>query len=150
MTKKTIDDPNNVLHYLLTTHAPLINQQIKSLRKAEKLPSEEEADDTEFHEPGMQGLMEAVVKYKPEIGPFANYASQMIRGRIQNHADNMYNIPKHIRMQARRYSKMQEHPAGAPVKQPQSPQAEPKQPTPKEEESIKSSLPPRIHDPLKG
>lgn len=137
MTKKTIDDPNNVLHYLLTTHAPLINQQIKSLRNAEKLPSE--TDDTEFHETGMQGLMEAVVKYKPEIGPFANYASQMIRGRIQNHADNMYNIPKHIRMQAKRYSKMQEQPTAAPVKQPQSSQAEPKQPTPKEEHQEFSS-----------
>jgi DNA-directed RNA polymerase specialized sigma subunit len=122
MTNK-IKDTNNVLHYLLMTHAPLIQRQLKSLRASNKLPPEHEVDDTEFHEPAMQGLMEAVVKYKPEVGPFANYASQMIRGRIQNHADNMYAIPKHIRTQAKQFSQMQSRAESQVVPKPASGQS---------------------------
>lgn len=31
-------DPKNLMHYLLTTHAPLINQTINSLKGTGKLP----------------------------------------------------------------------------------------------------------------
>jgi DNA-directed RNA polymerase specialized sigma subunit len=111
MAKKPLDDPNNVLHYLLVTHAPLINKSIKSLRAKGHLPPQEEMDDWELHEAGMRGLMEAVTKYDPKLGPFATYASSSIRGRIQSHADSMHQIPKHIRMQAKRFGEMQRHPA---------------------------------------
>ena len=107
MAKKPLDDPNNVLHYLLVTHAPLINKSIKSLRAKGHLPSQEDMEDWELHEAGMRGLMEAVTKYDPKVGPFSTYANASIRGRIQSHADSAHQIPKHIRMQAKRFSEMQ-------------------------------------------
>lgn len=118
MAKKPLDDPNNVLHYLLVTHAPLINKSIKSLRAKGHLPAQEEMEDWELHEAGMRGLMEAVTKYDPKLGPFSTYASSSIRGRIQSHADSAHQIPKHIRMQAKRFGEMQRQPAAqepAPV-----------------------------------
>lgn len=127
MAKKPLDDPNNVLHYLLVTHAPLINKSIKSLRGKNLIPSQEEMDDWELHEAGMRGLMEAVTKYDPKLGPFSTYASSSIRGRIQSHADSMHQIPKHIRMQAKRFGEMQRQPAAqepaptAPASQPTTP-----------------------------
>ena len=107
MAKKPLDDPNNVLHYLLVTHAPLINKSIKSLRAKGHLPSQEDMEDWELHEAGMRGLMEAVTKYDPKVGPFSTYANASIRGRIQSHADSAHQIPKHIRMQAKRFGEMQ-------------------------------------------
>jgi len=112
MAKKTLDDPHNVFHYLLTTHAPLIQKNIKSLRKKGHLPEKDDmgrkVEDWEFHEAGMRGLMEAAAKYKPEFGPFSTYASASIRGRIQSHADSMNQIPRHLRMQAKRFTEMQQ------------------------------------------
>lgn len=106
----SIKDPKNLMHYLLTTHAPLINQTVQGLKSAGKLPKDME--DWEFHEAGMRGLMEAVMDYKPEIAqrtmpgsknPFATFARTRISGRIQDHADSMHQIPKHIRQQAKRF-----------------------------------------------
>ena len=119
MTNK-IRDPKNLMNYLLTTHAPLINQTINSLKSTGKLP--QGMEDWEFHEPGMRGLFEAVRDYKPEIAqrtmpesknPFATFARTRIAGRIQDHADSMHHVPKHIRQQAKRFeaqSQQQEAP----------------------------------------
>jgi DNA-directed RNA polymerase specialized sigma subunit len=82
----------------------------------------------------MRGLMEAVTKYDPKLGPFSTYAGSSIRGRIQSHADSMHQIPKHIRMQAKRFGEMQRQPApqepapAATVNQPATPPAA--EPTP--------------------
>jgi len=106
MAKKPLDDPHNVFNYMLTTHAPLIQKSINSLRAKGHLPTGME--DWEFHEAGMRGLMEAVAKYDPKFGPFSTYANASIRGRIQSHADSLHEIPKHIRMQAKRFGQMQQ------------------------------------------
>lgn len=115
MAKKPLDDPNNVLHYLLVTHAPLIQRNIKSLRNKNLLPSQDEMEDWELHEAGMRGLMEAVTKYNPKLGPFSTYANSSIRGRIQSHADSMHQIPKHIRTQAKRFAEFQQKQTQTPT-----------------------------------
>jgi DNA-directed RNA polymerase specialized sigma subunit len=123
-----INDPKNLMHYLLVTHAPLIHQSIRSLKKAGKIP--EDMEDWEFHEQGIRGLMEAVRAYNPEVAqrtmpdsknPFSTFAQSRIRGRIQDHADSLHQIPKHIRQQAKRFTAQEQKPAapeipGAPVK----------------------------------
>ena len=110
MAEKT-NDPKNLMHYLTTTHAPLIHQNIRSLKRKGKIP--EDMEDWEFHEQGMRGLMEAVRDYDPEVAkrtmpdsknPFATFAQSRIRGRIQDHAESLHKIPKHIRRQAKRYA----------------------------------------------
>lgn len=124
MAKKTLDDPHNVFHYLLTTHAPLIQKSINSLRAKGHLPAGME--DWEFHEAGMRGLMEAVSKYDPKFGPFSAYANASIRGRIQSHADSQHEIPKHIRMQAKRFGQMQQSvPAAGSAAAPDKPSTTP-------------------------
>lgn len=143
MAKKPLDDPNNVLHYLLTTHAPLIQKHINSLRGSGKLPSREEMEDWELHEAGMRGLMEAVHKYKPEVGSFQPYAEASIRGRIQSHADSMHQIPKHIRMQAKRFGEMQDPKSSAPVTV-YKPGEEPKQVSAQEAKTLSSRPGPTI------
>lgn len=147
MAKKPIEDPNNLLHYLFVTHAPLIQKSIRSLKGKGHIPSKDmygnEIEDWEFHEAGMRGLMEAVTKYDPKIGPFSAYANQSIRGRIQSHADSLHHIPKHIRMQAKGYEKLH---GGAPPPEPQT-QPAPTQPTPKTEtKSTMSNIPDHLKD----
>lgn len=159
MTKKQLDDPNNLFSYLMVTHAPLIHKSIKSLRKSNKLPPEDNMEDEEFHFPGMVGLMEAVRKYKPDLGEFAQYAESMIRGQIQAHASAAHDVPKHIRMKAKRFAKLygetpQEGAAATPVKTedaPKIPKPEPaaqaKTPTTSGVKPVdKSMIPPHLHD----
>ncbi len=126
-------DPKNLQHYIMVTHAPLVNMAIKSLKASGNIP--EHMEDWEFHEQGMRGLMEALRDYKHDVAqrinpesknPFATFASSRIRGRIQDHAQSMHAIPKHIRQQAKgfeRQQKLQEAAAPA-VTQPVAPKKE--------------------------
>lgn len=141
MAKKPIEDPNNLMHYLLVTHAPLIQKNIKSLRAKGHLPSQEDMEDWEFHEAGMRGLMEAVTKYDPKLGSFPTYANASIRGRIQNHADSLHQIPKHIRMQAKRYEELHREPAPSRSPAQPAPKAEPKSPAIGTPDPLKGSVP---------
>lgn len=122
-------DPKNLQHYLMVTHAPLINKTIKSLKAAGHIP--EHMEDWEFHQEGIRGLMEALRDYKPSVteniksessNPFATFASSRIRGRIQDHAQSMHMIPKHIRQQAKRFEAQNKE--TAPVAAPLAPKPE--------------------------
>ena len=110
MANDKIKDPKNLENYLISTYAPLIHKNIVSLKKSGLVP--EHMEDWEFHEPGIRGLMEAVHDYNPEAAkrlnpdsknPFETFAHSRIRGKIQDHADSMYGIPKHLRRQAKRF-----------------------------------------------
>lgn len=110
-----IKNKHNVQNYLLTTYAPLINSSIKSLKGAGRIP--QHIEDHELHEPAIRGLMEAVRDYNHDKAlrtmpdsknPFATFASTRIKGRIQDHADSMHQLPKHLRVQASRYAKLQQ------------------------------------------
>lgn len=87
-TKKQMD-------YLLHTFAPKIEQHANSLRSQNLVPSHIENSD--LHEPGIYGLMEAVGKWKnsraamgaktdeEKLSSFHKYADQRIRGRMLDH-----------------------------------------------------------------
>lgn len=132
-------DPKNLEQYLLTTYAPLIHSNIKALKASGKLP--ESMEDWEFHEPAMHGLMQAIDAYDPEVAkrvntnsknPFKTLANSRIRGKIQDHADKMFAIPKHIRMQAKRFES-QNRPQGQLIPQAETPAAVPEPTKPKPE-----------------
>lgn len=128
-----INDPKNLMHYILTTHAPLIHQTIRSLKSAGKIP--QDMEDWEFHEQGIRGLMEAVRAYDPEVAkrtmpdsknPFAAFAQTRIKGRIQDHAESLHQIPKHIRQQAKRFSAYEQSSAKPAAQEPEAPATMPK------------------------
>ena len=110
MSNNKPKDPNNLESYLLYTHAPLIHRAVSSLKAKGHIP--DDMEDWEFNEAGIRGLMEAVRDYNPEVAkrvnpasknPFADFAHTRIRGRIQDHAQSMHAIPKHMRQQAKRF-----------------------------------------------
>jgi hypothetical protein len=122
MSSNPIKDPKNLESYLISTYAPLIHSNIRSLKAAGKIP--DHMEDWEFHEPAIKGLMEAVHAYNPEIAarvnpnsnnPFATLANSRIRGRIQDHADSMHAIPKYIRRQAKRFEAFNPQQEAAPA-----------------------------------
>ena len=131
MANDKIKDPKNLENYLISTYAPLIHKNISSLKASGRLP--EHMEDWEFHEPGIRGLMEAVHDYNPEAAkrlnpdaknPFEAFAHSRIRGKIQDHADSMHAIPKHLRRQAKRFEALGSAPTPAATTAAAEPSAE--------------------------
>ena len=102
MNKKSpLDHPENQqkINDFLIEHAPTINLHVTKLKNEGKIP--EGVDEGDLHMAGFQGLMEALHRYKPDLGAnFSTYAGTRIRGKMLDHIVEQGAIPKSIMTQA--------------------------------------------------
>lgn len=107
----SLKDPNNQQHLnnFVSEHAPLVHNQIKSLRSKGKIPSH--IDDGDLFEHGFVGLMHAVNRYdhgaatatqkEGETNPFIKFANKHIMGKILDHVASQDELPRTIRNKLR-------------------------------------------------
>ena len=73
---------------------------LKGMRRAGLIPPT--VEDEELHLHGIHGLIDALHKYRPEVGSFKAYAGRRIRGIIGDYLRDIDAIPKKFRQEAKK------------------------------------------------